>query len=367
MNEKNMCSYTDRKSEFNSFANDLYSPKKDLFTNLCETTNDPEIKNICNNNILTTYNDYAECPNKGFFVTKPDDNENIYVLDSCLNEIDNINLNVPNKNYIKEIQGIAYDPDLAKIYIAHQNKVFSVNNQGDFIKDELNKPTLNEISSNKTITIASCNPCIPQTTTTTISPNIQAIGRADNNILVAYQKNGSNFLAKLTANGNLVNKKYIDDNVEPTNILETSCGIHVLAKKDNKYIYFYTYDKNSSCCRKKKNYCEIILDGECRMDIECDFPWPCSLDTSICEVVKSVALIENALATLINCESEKIKDAINKSKCTKELVDINNSVSKTITNISMLEQNLKEKLDTALEIYKETNHHPPHHINRPCN
>ncbi len=346
MNEKNMCSYTDRNSETNILANNLYSPKKEAFSDVC-SNGDSELQNICNNPVLVNYSNYSVCPNGGYFVSKNDDNSNLYVLDSDLNEVDQVPLNVPSDKYINNIKGIAYDPDLSKIFVAHTDKVFSVNNQGDFIKDEVNPTSLDSISNTNTSTITSGSCRRPYAISTT-SPDINALGLVDNNLLVAYNQNGSSFMSKVTTNGNLVNTRHIDDGVTASAIFDTNKGVHVLANKNNSYNYLYTYDKTTP----KKNCCEIVLDGECRVDIECD-DGPCNLNGSLCEVVRSVALIENALAKLIECESEKVKAAIHKSKCSKELLDINNSVSKTIVNISMLEQVLKEKLEVALEIYEK--------------
>ncbi len=346
-----MCSYTDRNGENNTLASTLYSPKKQLFSDVCENTTESELQDICNNPLLTDYSNYAECPNGGFFVSKEGDNSNLYVLDSNLNEVDQVPLNVPDSSYIKDIQGIAYDPDLSKLYVAHNDKVFSTNNQGDFIKDEINPTSLASIS-NTTSSVVSSGSCRKPIVTSSTSSSINSLGLVDNNLLVTYNQNGSSFMSKITTNGNLVNTRHIDDGIEPNTTFETSKGVHVLAKKNNNYNYLYTFDKNNC----KKNCCEIVLDSECRVDIECD-DGPCNLDGSLCEVVRSVALIENALAKLIECESEKVKATIEKSRCSKELLDINNSVSKTIVNISMLEQVLKEKLEVALQIYEKDCHH----------
>ena len=352
MNGKNTCSYTDRNPNFNALANSLYPPKKELFDNLCQTTTNKEIKKICCNSLINDYSNFAECENGGFFVTKENDYSNLYVLDKNKNEIDKISLNVPSNKYIKEIVGIAYDSDLAKIYIAHQDKFFSVNNQGDFVKDELNYQTIKDISTT-TITKV-INNCGCPTKATSSIPNITASGTADTNTLLTYEKNGSYFMAKVTPNGNLINERYIDDGVIPNTILETSCGIHILAKKNDLYTYFYTYDKTNTNCKKKDPYCEIVLDDECRIDIECDC-WPCDINNNLCEIIKSVALIENEIARLLNCESAKIKKGICIAKCTHELVELNNSLNKSIMSITMLEQILKEKLEVVLKIYEEKN------------
>ncbi len=337
----NNCSFTDRNSSLNALANTLYSPKKELFNSLCENTHSCEIKSICDNSLLANYSSFTSCGNKGFFVTKPNDNLNAYVLDSNLNEIDKVSFNIPNQSYNKTIEDIAYDPDLNKLYVAHSNKIFSINNQGDFIKDEV---TLNSINN---ANLACCN----KINTGNNNASFNSLEFIDNNLLTTYNKNGSSFIAKVTPNGNVVNEQHIDDDITPTNIFNTSSSVNILATKNDNYQYFYTFDKTKAFNIPRENCCHIILNDECRIDLECP-AFPCSLNGSLCEVIRSIALIEQGIAKIIDSESKKIKSAIDNKSCNKELIDINNSVSKTIMNISMLEQMLKEKLEVALTIYE---------------
>ncbi len=346
MNEKNNCTFSDRNSNINALANNLYSPKKVLFSDMCNATTDCELKEICNSSLYNDYSAFTSCDNGGYFVTKPDDNLNVYVLDSNLNEVDKIHLNVPNQNYNKNIEDIAYDPNYSKLFIAHSNKLFSVNNQGDFIKDEVNFSNFSNTSSG----LRCCNTISNNTNS---SANLNAINFQDNNLFASYTKNGSSFIAKVTSSGNLVNEHHIDDNIIPTHILNTTTGLHVIANKNDDYTYFYTLDKTNAVNNEEK-CCHIVLNDECRIDICCT-DIPCTLDGSLCEVIRSIALIEQGIAKIITSESEKIKNAVDNSTCTKELIDVNNSVSKTIMNLTMLEQMLKEKLELALTIQKNNN------------
>ncbi len=340
MKEKNTCSFSDRNSEINSYANDLYSPKKELFSSLCLSTRDCELKFYCDNVLITEYTSFTECSNCSYLVTKNGVDDAVFVLNSSFEIIDKINLNLPSTKYKQQIKGIAYDKDFSKLYIAHCDKIFSVNINGDFIKNEFLFPNVNH----------SANVCCQKVPNVSKSKyKIFTIGFCDNNIIVVYGYNNSVFAAKLTASGNLVNEKYIDDDIVPTNILCTCKYLGILAIRNHDFQYFYYFDKNKTTYSKYCSCCQIILNSECRVDIECP-DIPCDLDGSLCEVVRSIALIEKAIAKLIICESEKIKSAIEMSECNKDLIEVNNSVSKTIMNLTLLEQMLKEKLEIAISI-----------------
>ncbi len=338
--------------KYNTFANNLYGPEKILLTEFCKHKKYNRYQKICCNYLLNNYQSYTEFDNNNFIVVKYNDNKNLYILNKCEQEIDKIILKLPNNTYYDNILGIAYNCLTGKIYIAQKRKVFSVDKNGNFIKDEINNETLQKIVSNNCLCEKELNYNICCKKNIIIKkPCISSIGISENNMLVTYDINGSTYISKLTTNGNLVNEEYIDDNIIPYKILDLPCGIYILSKKDCTYDYIYIFNKTKGLCEYDHNYCEIILDEECRIDIECPDIY-CDLETCICDVIKSIAIIEKALAKLINNESEKIKNAIEKSKSNKEILEINNSVSKTIMNITYLEQMLKEKLEVALCMYE---------------
>ena len=62
-------------------------------------------------------------------------------------------------------------------------------------------------------------------------------------------------------------------------------------------------------------------------------------------MLASVAFEELGLAHIINAEGEKIQKAVCVSDSVCELIRVNDSVSKTITNITLLEQILLNKLE----------------------
>ncbi len=341
---------------YNDFANELFGPEKKPIKDLCIEKEDEELKEILFNEELKVYKSYSKCNNEKYIVLKYNDNDYIYILDNCFVEISKIKLNLPVK-YKGNIISIACCN--CKIYIALRETIISITFEGEFIKEEINSSSLNKINSSTCL-----DNCLKKDITYSCKnikvnkPCITSIACICDVILITYEQNGSSFIARLTLKGNLVSKKYIDDNIVPKCIIDTKCAIYVLAKKDCSYEYIYKYSKINGNCKNNYQYCEIIFNSECRVDIECN-DLPCDLDGCLCEVIRSIALIEKALAKLICTEGEKIKNAIENDESNKELIKVNDSVAKTIMNITYLEQVLKEKLETALCIYECEYHKKP--------
>ncbi len=341
MKEKN------KFDHFSSFANNLYGPVKE---NLCDflDNNDNSINHI----FIDAISKYKYCSpyiDDMYIVLKHNNVKQLFIVDKCFCIKHVVDLKIPNCYHKEEFLSICYDNSSCKIYIAQKSKIFSITIDGDFINDEINDISLKKIiTENSSINEISQNCCKPNVKI--LKPCICSIGFSENSVLVIYEKNKSVFIAKLTKAGNLVNEQYIDDDICSTYIIDNHCSLFVIAQKNSCFNYIYTFNKSKPLCKKHKNHCEIILNSECRVDIECP-DLPCSLEGSLCEVVRSIALIENGIAKLISCESEKIKSAIENTVCNKDLIDINNSVSKTIMNITMLEQMLKEKLEIAINLH----------------
>lgn len=80
------------------------------------------------------------------------------------------------------------------------------------------------------------------------------------------------------------------------------------------------------------------------------------------EIMHSVALEEAGLAHILNAEGEKIQKAVAESTCIEELLKVNESVRRTITQITLLEGQLYSKLDVLTDICEDPCDPPPH----PC-
>lgn len=76
-------------------------------------------------------------------------------------------------------------------------------------------------------------------------------------------------------------------------------------------------------------------------------------------IADSIAFCEKSLACILSCEAQKLKKAIMLSNNIDELLKINESINKTIKNITMLEQILCYKL----ELYNSQCHNTDNNSN----
>ena len=76
----------------------------------------------------------------------------------------------------------------------------------------------------------------------------------------------------------------------------------------------------------------------------------CNRSDSVCRLLSSIACIEAALSHILNAEGEKIQKAVEIAGNVCELLEVNESVRKTVTDVTMLEQVLFAKLNAVLEI-----------------
>ncbi len=74
---------------------------------------------------------------------------------------------------------------------------------------------------------------------------------------------------------------------------------------------------------------------------------PISRCQAITDVIESIALEETGLAHIINAEGEKIQAALEIATTIDELVTINESVRRTLIDVSKVQMLLQYKLDIA--------------------
>lgn len=74
-----------------------------------------------------------------------------------------------------------------------------------------------------------------------------------------------------------------------------------------------------------------------------------NLKQSKCVILESIALQEVGLSNIINLEGEKLQKAISLAKNTNDLLNVNSSVDKLLTNITILENILYSKLKSILD------------------
>lgn len=71
---------------------------------------------------------------------------------------------------------------------------------------------------------------------------------------------------------------------------------------------------------------------------------------AINNAIESIALIETALSHILNAEGEKLQKGISCANYVYELIELNNSIEKTITKVTNLEIQLSDKLSSLKEL-----------------
>lgn len=322
---------------FSGCSYKFLAPKKELID--IYTT---KLNKVCSKNICDAYESISlSKKNEEYYVIKENDYENIYVINNKFEELCTVKLNVPVK-YKKKIYSISLDCENCKIYITLDNIVYSVTLQGDFIKEEISKCSLDKMrcSTVRQINYRCCSGYNP------VNLKITCASFICGNLVVAYIKNESLYISKLSESGNIIDTIYIDDDIFVNEIFSVKGKIELLVTKQNKYNYIYITDL--SCCSKLcKNMCEIVNKCEHKSPCACEKNKCCK--DEICDIIESIALIETAISHILNAEGEKIQKAVKIACKCEDLIEVNESVARTITNVTMLESVLTDKLSLAIK------------------
>lgn len=114
-------------------------------------------------------------------------------------------------------------------------------------------------------------------------------------------------------------------------------------------------DCRDECCHRK--CCEQDCEDDCcrkycRCKDDCCHCCPPSITQECSDILESIALQEAALAHILNAEGEKLQKAIAQSCSCCDLLKVNESVKKTIVQVTHLEQVLFNKLEVVKECIK---------------
>lgn len=92
------------------------------------------------------------------------------------------------------------------------------------------------------------------------------------------------------------------------------------------------YIESAACDERDKKRCD------------CQKPNPCDCAK---DVIESIALVEAALAHILNAEGEKLQKAVKIACSVDDLLKINKSVRSTLIHATFLEHTLFAKLETV--------------------
>jgi hypothetical protein len=106
---------------------------------------------------------------------------------------------------------------------------------------------------------------------------------------------------------------------------------------------------DNRCKDKCENKCEDR--GRCKekCKVRCDDRDKDKCEVKCDDIIESIALVEAALAHILNAEGEKIQKVVKCSNDIDEILETNRLVNKTITSIVHLEQVLYSKLDLVID------------------
>jgi len=253
------------------------------------------------------------------YTIKENDNNNIFITDLQFKEIGLIKLNV-NEKYKDKINDIYYCDIKKRIYITTDNYVYSVTEDGYFIKEEYDISKVGTITTT-TIVRELDGKTYPVTTTIPI-PNtyFTCCYALHNSLYIGYVKEKSSYLIRISLSGEMIENNYIDSNIKINSIINVTDCINLLILSNDLYNYIYITDF--------KNNTEGCHWEQCRN-----------------KILESVALVTSSISSILNVESEKMKKVISESNNISEVIEASNSVNKTIDGVASLEQLLLEKLE----------------------
>lgn len=102
------------------------------------------------------------------------------------------------------------------------------------------------------------------------------------------------------------------------------------------------------------NACDMVL-CRCNCEICCAHCKKDEKEQCACDLIESIALVETALAHILNAEGEKLQKAVELAGSADELLAINKSVTRTILDVVKLEQLLHAKLEALSDICRQAN------------
>ena len=283
-----------------------------------------------------------DCNEKCFWAYSSYSYKKIYKLDECFNEIDYIYINKTN-SMCDTVIGISNNYCNETLLISYRDEII-----------EVDKKTGSKI---KIILPKSSYEYGPITYSCGDYAYLCEKGSLQS---VCFSKTDEKNIIKC-----FLDEKYIIKDIESVIYEKDFCTfkyIQVLALKNFKYHYIIklkiidpyelsSYIEPFEDEIKETQQQKAHSNCGCKNYISCVKNNKDDCEKNLSNVVGSIALIEASLANILNAESEKIQNTLCKTEDVSDILKVNESVSKTIKNISHLEHMLYSKLELAKELY----------------
>lgn len=201
------------------------------------------------------------------------------------------------------------------IYLATKDRIFTTDMCGNYIEEVLlSNDNIYEYESYNLKGLNNC--CITKKRKTT---NITSIGVCNGSLYVGFTKNNQAYLGSLK-DGLIINTQWIECSSKIISILCVNKKIELLISKYDCYTY-------------------LLYDG-CKKTTSCK--------DEECSIIDSIAKIECGIADIIESETKKINKVV-ETEDICNILKVNGSVTKMISNITLLETVLIEKLELEID------------------
>ena len=249
------------------------------------------------------YDSLEEC----FWATVATYHNKIFKLNRKLQEIDCITFENPRCDY-RRMLGISFDCAKNVLLVAFNDAIFEISKKGEA------KPVLKNL-------------CPHVLNVLSIAPYIAVV-----------INNGEKQSILFFKGDKLIKTESVSLMYLIRDIIYNPCrpALMILATKHCRYprILCRPLDLDIDCCYK------AICHKKCKPDLPDDK----------CNIINSVAKMETALSHILNAEGEKLQKAVEIADSVGELLEVNQSIHKTIMLASQLEHILLAKLQSAIDL-----------------
>lgn len=274
-----------------------------------------------------------------FWAAEDRKNDVLYKLNSCFEEIGYIEIRGCNKTCC-DIAGLSYHCETDRILVAFADFIAELSKKGQIVRG------IQKIHTG----------CYT------------AVLSVPSYLITVQRREEISNINLFSCNGYLIKSFCVagNDRIEAIELgfcpkcAEDSVELIILAHKPGTESCLFQYslehcginlcrEYDTSCC----NPCDCKSKWDCEAKEECPHMYECEHkcepNPKKCtnDLIESIALVETALAHILNAEGEKLQKAVKIADNVYELLEIDRAVNRTVGNITHLEFILLSKLQEA--------------------
>lgn len=255
---------------------------------------------------------------KCFWATTKNDYTSIFKLNCSMKEIDCIFIETRGQ-ISGNISSISYNCQNNSIYVAYPNQVLEVYKDGEYI-----------LRQEKYDSYITCVFSLP-------TYYYVVFYKEERQCVYGYNSENIEIYSQEIKKGSSINTILFNPKSD-----DSEWYIDILFDRNNCYAYLQKNLVTAETLGYTPEACvfDIATEGGCVEINSCD---------PVSDFVESIALIEASLAHILNAEGEKIQYAVAQETDMDTILSVNKSVTKTIVQVTHLEQVLHGILETLAE------------------